>query len=85
MDALVLAGAVSQGAFTAGALAELLSPAVAERLNLDVRRIVGASSGALNGAFLARAIREGDAPEAVLALEEHRERGGRHDSIEQRR
>jgi len=59
-DALVLAGAVVKGAFTAGALSVLSEPAVKKRLGLDVRRIVGASSGALNGAYYAAAIRSGE-------------------------
>lgn len=59
-DALVLAGAVAKGAFTAGALAVLSEPATKDRLGLDFTRIVGASSGALNGVYYAAAIRSGN-------------------------
>ena len=58
-DALVLAGGVAKGAFTAGALSVLSDPETKARLGLDVTRIVGASSGALNGVFYAAAIRSG--------------------------
>src|SRR5580698_8931372 len=58
-DALVLAGAVAKGAFTAGALAVLSDPDTKARLSLDVARIVGASAGALNGVYYAAAIRAG--------------------------
>ena len=58
-DALVLAGGVAKGAFTAGALSVLSDPETKARLGLDVARIVGASSGALNGVFYAAAIRTG--------------------------
>ncbi len=58
-DALVLAGGVAKGAFTAGALSVLSEPETKARFGLDVTRIVGASSGALNGVFYAAAIRAG--------------------------
>ena len=58
-DALVIAGAVLKGSFAAGALAVLSDPAVHARLGLHVRRIVGTSSGALNGAYYAAAIHAG--------------------------
>jgi predicted acylesterase/phospholipase RssA len=58
-DALVLAGAAVKGAFAAGVLSVLSDPDVRARLGIDVRRIVGASSGALNGAYYAAAIRAG--------------------------
>jgi predicted acylesterase/phospholipase RssA len=58
-DALVLAGGVAKGAFTAGALAVLSDPQTKAAIGLDVARIVGASSGALNGVFYAAAIRSG--------------------------
>ncbi len=58
-DALVIAGAVLKGSFAAGALAVLSDPAVHSRLGLRIRRIVGTSSGALNGAFYAAAIHAG--------------------------
>ncbi|HEY1697969.1 MAG TPA: patatin-like phospholipase family protein [Polyangiaceae bacterium] len=58
-DALVLAGAVAKGGFTAGALSVLSMPGVRARLGLDVQRVVGASSGALNALYYAAAIRGG--------------------------
>ena len=67
-DALVLAGAVAKGAFTAGALSALTEPATRARLGLDVVRIVGTSSGALNGAFYAAAIRAGTQASAGARL-----------------
>ena len=63
-DALVLSGAAVRGAFAAGALSVLFAPDVASRLGLGVTRIVGASSGALNGAFIAAAIRAGTTADA---------------------
>ncbi len=59
-DALVLAGGGAKGAFAAGALSVLSNPDTKVRLGLDVTRIVGASSGALNGVFYAAAIRSGN-------------------------
>ncbi len=64
-DAFILAGAVAKGAFGAGALAVLLD----EVPDLDVRRIVATSSGALNGAFVAAAIRSGTLRRAGARLE----------------
>jgi predicted acylesterase/phospholipase RssA len=58
-DAIVLAGAVAKGAFTAGALSVLSEPDVKARHGLDFTRIVGASSGALNGTFFAAALHAG--------------------------
>jgi predicted acylesterase/phospholipase RssA len=58
-DALVLSGAVAKGAFTAGALAVLSDPETKTRLSIDVARIVGASSGALNGVYYAAAVHAG--------------------------
>ena len=69
-DALILAGAVSQGAFTAGALAELLAPETQARLGLDVRRVVAASSGAVNGAFLCSHLHAGSEAAGIPLLEE---------------
>lgn len=69
-DALILAGAVSQGAFTAGALGELLAPKTQERLGLDVRRVVAASSGAVNGAFLSSHLHAGTEAAGLPLLEE---------------
>jgi NTE family protein len=62
-DALILAGGVSKGAFGAGALRVL-----AHEAKLDVRRIVAASAGALNGVVLAAGVRRGDAAEATALL-----------------
>ena len=67
-DAVVLSGAVTMGAFTAGALAALTSPDAREHLRLDVRRIVAASSGALNAAYYASAICAGTDLDAGLRL-----------------
>ncbi len=60
--ALVLAGAVVKGAFEAGALEVIASRGIA------VRRIVAASSGALNGAAYAAAVRARREVEAVRDL-----------------
>lgn len=49
--AVVLAGAVAQGAFEAGAIQALV------RANVEIVRIVAASSGALNGTVLASGLR----------------------------
>ena len=59
VDAIVMTGAATKGAFTAGALSVLTDPAVAARLDLDIQHVVGASSGAMNGAYLATEIRQG--------------------------
>src|SRR5579871_3038739 len=53
--ALVLAGGVAKGAFEAGALE------VITRSKVQIRRIVAASSGALNAAVLGAAVRAGQA------------------------
>lgn len=58
-DALVLAGGISKGAFTAGALSVLSAPDVKVRHGIDFRRLLGASSGALNAAYFAAEIRAG--------------------------
>jgi predicted acylesterase/phospholipase RssA len=52
-DALVLSGGVAKGAFAAGALAVLLGPEGIADGGANVVSVVGASSGALNGAFAA--------------------------------
>jgi predicted acylesterase/phospholipase RssA len=57
---MVLTGAAMKGAFAAGVLSVLCKPDVKARIGLDVRRIVGSSSGALNGAYYAASIRMGD-------------------------
>ncbi len=64
-DALILAGGVAKGAFGAGACAVLFN----ELPCLDVTRVVAASAGALNAAFLTPAIRSGAAGEAAHDLE----------------
>jgi predicted acylesterase/phospholipase RssA len=69
-DAVILSGAVAKGAFTAGALAELFAPETQARCGLDVRRVVAASAGALNGAFLASRLRDGSEAAAMPVLEE---------------
>jgi NTE family protein len=61
---LVLAGAVAKGAFQAGALEVL------HRRGLRFARVVAASSGAINGAYWAAAIRAGREDEAARALPE---------------
>lgn len=53
--AVVLAGAVAQGAFEAGAIRALV------RADVEIVRIVAASSGALNGTVLAAGLRTRDA------------------------
>ena len=67
-DALVLAGALVKGAFTAGALSVLSEPETKSRIGLDVARIVGTSSGGLNGTYYAAAIRSGDEAAAARRL-----------------
>ncbi len=67
-DALVLAGAVVKGAFSAGVLSVLSDPETRARHGIDVTRIVGASSGALNGVFYAAAIRNGTQEAAAEQL-----------------
>lgn len=63
VDALVLAGGVAKGAFTAGAVRALAE----EVASLRVRRIVATSAGALNGVFLAAALRDGRALSVAAA------------------
>ena len=69
-DALILAGAVAKGAWSAGALAELTAPETQHRLGIDIRKVVAASSGAINGAFLASHLRDGSEAAAMPVLEE---------------
>jgi predicted acylesterase/phospholipase RssA len=69
-DALILAGAVAKGAWTAGALRALTEPETQARLGLDIRRIAAASSGALNGSFLASRLHDGSAAAGMPLLEE---------------
>lgn len=69
--AVVLAGAVAKGAFEAGVLEELA------RRDVEIVRIVATSSGALNGAMLASAVRTRTVPAAMARLVElWRDRAG---------
>lgn len=68
MDALILAGGVAKGAFTSGALASLFDPAQ-NPAPPRVRRIVAASSGALNAAYLASAVQRCSEATAGFELE----------------
>lgn len=61
--ALILAGAAAKGPYAVGALASL-----AERQDLDVTTVIGASSGALNGAVYAAGLRAGCEAEAARLL-----------------
>jgi predicted acylesterase/phospholipase RssA len=63
-DALILSGGVAKGAFGAGVLAVLLD----EVPDLHITRVVATSSGALNGAFVAAAIRSGEVQGAGARL-----------------
>ncbi len=67
-DAFVLAGGVAKGAFAAGVLAVLTDPL--SRVSLSTRRIVGASSGSLNAAYLAYAVRAGTVATSGAELED---------------
>lgn len=60
--AVILAGAVAKGAYAAGALQVLAQQ------GLEVTRIVGTSSGALNGALYASYVRRGIERQGVAAL-----------------
>ncbi len=72
--ALILSGAVSQGAFEAGALAVLTERL--EQRSARIRTIVGTSAGALSGAVLAAHVRRGQADAGARTLVElWRERG----------
>jgi NTE family protein len=62
--ALVLAGGVAKGAFEAGALDVLTTAPV------RIKRIVAASSGALNATLLGASIRQGDARAGAARLAE---------------
>jgi len=74
--AVVLAGAVAKGAFEAGALRVLA------RADLQITRIVAASSGALNGAMLAAGVHGGDQVAYVDKLVDlWREHGGWRDAF----
>jgi predicted acylesterase/phospholipase RssA len=67
-DAIVIAGAVTKGAFAAGVLSELSEPDVRDRLQLDIQRIVATSSGALTAAYYAAAIHAGSEATAGARL-----------------
>jgi predicted acylesterase/phospholipase RssA len=58
-DALVLSGGVAKGAFAAGVLSVLLGSEGKRAGSVDVLSVVGASSGALNGAFAASVLHAG--------------------------
>ena len=58
-DSVVLTGAAMKGAFTAGSLSVLTSADVVAEHEIDIREVLGASSGAVNGAYLATSIRQG--------------------------
>jgi predicted acylesterase/phospholipase RssA len=60
--AVILAGGVAKGAFEAGALEELAAT------NIQISQLVATSSGALNGSFLAAAIRAGRQRESAARL-----------------
>ena len=59
-DAVVITGSVLKGAFAAGALSVLTDPVVKAAHGINIREVYGTSSGALNGAYLATSIRQGD-------------------------
>jgi predicted acylesterase/phospholipase RssA len=61
--ALILAGAAAKGPFAAGALGSL-----SERRDLEISTVIGASSGALNGAVYAAGLRTGYEGEAARLL-----------------
>ncbi len=65
-DAVILSGGVARGAFGAGALRVLLR----DTPDLSIRTIVATSSGSLNGAYLASAIRGGQGRMAGIELED---------------
>lgn len=60
--AVILAGGVAKGAFEAGALEVLAAT------NIQISQLVATSSGALNGSFLAAAIRAGKQRESAARL-----------------
>jgi predicted acylesterase/phospholipase RssA len=62
-SAVIIAGAAAKGAYAAGALAEIAASG-----RFDVAAVVGASSGALNGAVYAAGLRVGRAEAAAEAL-----------------
>jgi predicted acylesterase/phospholipase RssA len=62
--ALILAGAAAKGPYAAGALGTL-----SQRRDIEVTTVIGASSGALNGAVYAAGLRVGAQEEAARLLE----------------
>ena len=67
-DALILAGGVAKGAFTAGVLSVLLGPEGKAAARVNVHSIVAASSGALNGAFAAAVLHSGTEEREIARL-----------------
>ncbi len=67
-DALILAGGVAKGAFAAGVLSVLLGSEGKASGHVDVHSIVAASSGALNGAFVASLLHAGTEEKEVDRL-----------------
>ncbi|HEY2513056.1 MAG TPA: patatin-like phospholipase family protein [Polyangiaceae bacterium] len=59
-DAVVLSGAVLKGPFGAGVLDTLTQEETIKALGLNVRRVVGASAGALSAAYYAAALHAGE-------------------------
>jgi predicted acylesterase/phospholipase RssA len=59
VDALVLAGGVAKGAFGAGVLSVLFGKEGKAGADLDVRRVLATSSGALSGSFVAAILNAG--------------------------
>jgi predicted acylesterase/phospholipase RssA len=69
-DALILAGAVAKGAYTAGVVSVLLGQEGKTQAHVEVHSVVAASSGALNGAYVAAALHAGDEDEVIGRLTE---------------
>ena len=67
-DALILAGGVAKGAFAAGVTSVLLGPEGKAGANVDVRSVVGASSGALNAAYAAAVLHAGTEEQEIARL-----------------
>jgi predicted acylesterase/phospholipase RssA len=67
-DALILSGGVAKGAFDAGVLSVLLGAEGKAGASVEVRSVVAASSGALNGAFAAAVLHAGTEEEEIARL-----------------